>query len=221
MDMKLEVVLFSVSDVDRAKAFYEKLGWRVDIDIAAGDFRAIQVTPHNSQASIIFGKGITPAKAGSTQSLVLAVNDVDAARKDLVGRGVEVSEVFHYAAGPFNNTVANPRVRGRDPEGRSYFTFASFKDPDGNEWLVQEITTRLPGREWEQPQSRATEAATLAKLLYETSQRHGPYEKTHAKHDWWDWYAPYLSARQTGSSPEQAAAVADRYMDQVLHVPAR
>jgi catechol 2,3-dioxygenase-like lactoylglutathione lyase family enzyme len=149
VDMKLEVVLIGVADVDRAKAFYEKLGWRLDADIAVGDsFRAVQMTPHNSQASIIFGKGTTSAKPDPTHNLVLAVDDINAARDDLIARGVEVSEVFHYAGGPFNNTVENPRVGGRDPEGRSYFSFASFEDPDGNGWLLQEITTRFPGREW-------------------------------------------------------------------------
>ena len=146
--MKLEVVMLGVSDVDRAKAFYEKLGWRLDIDVAAGDFRGVQVTPYNSQTSIIFGKSLTAARAGSAHSLVIAVDDVNAARADLVARGVEVSEVFHYAGGPFDNAVENPRVGGRDPQGRSYFSFASFEDPDGNGWLLQEITTRLPGREW-------------------------------------------------------------------------
>ena len=148
VDMKLEVVLIGVSDVDRAKAFYDKHGWRLDIDIANGDFRGVQMTPHQSQASIIFGKGITSTKPGSMHGLVLAVDDIDAARADLIARGVDVSEVFHYAAGPFNDSVPNPRVGGRDPEGRSYFSFASFEDPDGNSWLLQEIPTRLPGREW-------------------------------------------------------------------------
>jgi catechol 2,3-dioxygenase-like lactoylglutathione lyase family enzyme len=211
VDMKLEVVLLGVSDVDRAKAFYENLGWRLDIDIAGGDFRGVQMTPHNSGASIIFGKGVASA-TGSAQSLVLAVDDVDAARDDLIARGVAVSEVFHYAGGPFNNSVENPRVSGRDPEGRSYFTFASFEDPDGNGWLLQEITSRLPGREWESTGAQAKDVATLAELLHETEQHHGNYEKTHAKHNWWDWYAPYLSARQNGSSPEAAAAAADQYM---------
>lgn len=211
-DMKLEVVMLGVSDVDRAKAFYENLGWRVDIDIANGDFRGVQITPQNSECSIIFGKGITSAKPGSGQSLVLAVDDIDAARNDLNARGVDVSEVFHYAAGPFNNTVENPRASGRDPEGRSYFSFASFADPDGNGWLLQEITTRFPGREWKQ----ATDVATLAELLHETSEHHDHFEKTHAKHNWWDWYAPYLSARQNGSTAEEAAASADRYMEKIL-----
>lgn len=217
-DMKLEVVLLGVSDVDRAKAFYEKLGWRLDIDIVNGDFRGVQMTPHNSAASIIFGKGVATAKPGAAHSLVLAVDDVAAARDDLVARGLRVSEVFHYAGGPFNNAVENPRVAGRDPKGRSYFSFASFEDPDGNGWLLQEITTRLPGREWEATGARATDAATLAELLRETGERHGHYEKTHAEHHWWDWYAPYLSARQQGSSQEEAAAAADRYMKEALQV---
>ena len=217
-DMKLEVVVLGVSDVDRAKAFYENLGWRLDIDIAAGDFRGVQMTPHNSEASIIFGKGITSAKPGSAHSLVLAVDDIDAARDDLIARGVDVSEVFHYAGGPFNNAVENPRVGGRDPQGRSYFSFASFEDPDGNGWLLQEIKSRLPGREWKSTRAIAVDVATLAELLRETSEHHDRYEKTHAEHHWWDWYAPYLSARQNGSSPEEAVAVADRYMEEVLHV---
>jgi catechol 2,3-dioxygenase-like lactoylglutathione lyase family enzyme len=219
IDMKLEVVLLGVSDVDRAKAFYEKLGWRLDADFAAGDdFRVLQLTPHNSEASIIFGKGVTSAKPGSADSLVLAVDDIAAARDDLLARGVAVSEVFHYAGGPFNNAVENPRVGGRDPQGRPYYSFASFEDPDGNGWLLQEIQTRLPGREWELTRPQAMDVATLADLLRETEEHHGHYEGTHAEHHWWDWYAPYLSARQNGSNPEEAAAAADRYMDGVLHV---
>jgi catechol 2,3-dioxygenase-like lactoylglutathione lyase family enzyme len=219
VDMKLEVVLLGVSDVDRAKAFYENLGWRLDIDVTTGDtFRGVHLTPHKSEASIIFGKGITSGKPGSAHSLVLAVDDVDAARDYLIARGVDVSEVFHYAGGPFNNTGENPRVSGRDPQGRSYFSFASFEDPDGNSWLLQEIQTRLPGREWKSKQARATDVATIAELLSETAEHHGHYEKTHAEHHWWDWYAPYLSARQNGSSPEEATAAADRYMDETLHV---
>jgi catechol 2,3-dioxygenase-like lactoylglutathione lyase family enzyme len=209
--MKLEVVLLRVSDIDRAKAFYENLGWRVDIDVAGGDFRGVQVTPHNSEASIIFGKGTNLANPGSA-NLVLAVDDIDAARDYLVARGVDVSEVFHYAAGPFNDTVENSRVGGRDPEGRSYFSFVSFADPDGNSWLLQEIKTRLPGREWQSP---STDVARLAELLHETSEHHDPYEKSHGKHQWWDWYAPYLSARLNGSSPEEAAAAASSYMEKL------
>ena len=220
MNMKLEVVIIPVSDVDRAKAFYEKLGFRLDIDIVNGNFRGIQFTPPRSEASIIFGKGVTSAKSGSAD-LVLAVDNVDNTREDLIARGVNVSEVFHYAGGPFNNALENPRVAGRDPEGRSYFSFASFEDPDGNRWLLQEITTRLPGREWESTQVGAIDVATLAKLLHETEQHHGEYEKTHAAHHWWDWYAPYLSARENGSSPAEAVAAADRYMDEVFHIRSR
>jgi len=221
MNFKLEVIIIPVSDVDRAKAFYEKLGWRLDADFAKGDFRVVQLTPPNSEASIIFGKGITLAKHGSADSLVLAVEDIDAAHKDLIARGVNVSDVFHFTGGPFNNTGENPRVTGRDPQGRSYYSFASFEDPDGNGWLLQEIKERLPGREWKLSQGRNMDVASLAELLRETEEHHGNYEKTHAKHNWWDWYAPYLSARQTGSSPEEAAAAADRYMEEVIHVPPR
>ena len=213
MDMKLEVVVLGVSDVDRAKKFYESVGWRLDADFAIGDFHAVQLTPHNSDASIIFGTGIPSPKPGSARSLVLAVNDIDAARADLVARGVNVSEVFQYAGGPFNTTGENPRVSGRDPQGRSYYSFASFEDPDGNGWLLQEIKTRLPGREWEATRTQAMDVSTLAELLHETEEHHGQYEKTHGKHHWWDWYAPYLSARQSGSNPEEAAAAADRDMD--------
>src|SRR4029434_10409621 len=129
MNFKLEVIIIPVSNVDRAKAFYEKLGFRLDIDIVNENFRGIQFTPPKSEASIIFGKGVTSARPGSAD-LVLAVDNVDAARANLIARGVNVSEVFHYAGGPFNNTIENPRVVGRDPEGRSYFSFASFEDPD-------------------------------------------------------------------------------------------
>jgi len=222
MNMKLEVIIIPVSDVDRAKAFYEKLGFRFDGDFVADEkLRVVQFTPPRSEASIIFGKGITSAKPGSTNALVLAVDDIDAARADLIARGTQVSEVFHYANLPFNNSVPNPRVAGHDPEGRSYFSFASFEDPDGNRWLLQEVTTRFPNREWEQKQERATDVATLAELLRETSEHHDHFEKTHAEHHWWDWYAPYLSARQKASSPADAAAAADRYMDEVFHVPPR
>jgi catechol 2,3-dioxygenase-like lactoylglutathione lyase family enzyme len=219
MDMKLEVLVIPVSDVDRAKSFYEKLGFRLDIDYLANEgFRILQFTPPNSEASIIFGKGVTSAKPGSIDQLVLAVDDVDAARGDLSARGVDVSEVFHYAGGPFNNVVKNPRVDGRDPQGRSYYSFASFQDPDGNGWLLQEIKSRLPGREWKSTRAQGTDLATLAELLHETEEHHGHYEKTHAQHHWWDWYAPYLSARQNDSTPEEAAAAADRYMEEVHHV---
>ena len=135
--MKLEVVTLPVSDVDRAKSFYEGLGWRLDADFEAGDIRGVQFTPPHSQCSIHFGKGLTTAEPGSVDRVMLAVEDIDAARDDLISRGVEVSEVFEQ------------RPPGLDAPGRSYFAFASFSDPDGNGWLLQEVSTRLPGREWE------------------------------------------------------------------------
>jgi catechol 2,3-dioxygenase-like lactoylglutathione lyase family enzyme len=141
VDMKLEVVTLAVSDVDRAKAFYQSLGWRLDADIVVGEnFRVVQVTPPHSACSVSFGKGVTTADPGSAQRLILAVDDIDAAREVLVRRGADVSGVFHLDGGP---------VPGPDPEGRSYQTYASFSDPDGNAWLLQEIKRRLPGREWE------------------------------------------------------------------------
>lgn len=199
VDMQLEVALLAVSDVDRAKAFYEKLGWRVDIDFALGDFRGVQVTPHNSGASVIFGKGITPAKPGAAPSLILAVHDVDAARAALIARGVEVSEVFHFTAGPFNSTVENPRASGRDPQGRSYSSFASFEDPDGNSWLLQEITTRLPGR----IDSGVTSYGSVSDLesaLRRAEAAHGEHEKLTGERDanWPDWYSRYMAAEQSG-----------------------
>lgn len=218
VDLKLEVVLIGVSDVDRAKAFYQNLGWRLDADYASGDFRVIQFTPPNSEASIIFGKGVTSTRPGAVDGLVLKVDDVEAARKDLISRGATVSAVFHFAAGPFNNAVENPRVFGPDPERRSYSSFASFEDPDGNGWLLQEIKTRLPGREW--ASSRSMDVPTLAELLHETEQHHGAYEKTHAQHNWWDWYAAYMSDRQNGKDSEDAAATADQYMTEVLRISA-
>jgi hypothetical protein len=197
---------------------FRSLGFRLDIDYAANEnFRVIQFTPPHSEASIIFGKGITSAKSGSPDGVVLAVDDVGTARDDLMARGVNVSEVFHYAGGPFNNAVQNPRVGGRDPQGRSYYSFASFEDPDGNGWLLQEVTTRAPGREWKLTRPPAVDVATLSQLLRETAEHHGHYEKTHAEHHWSDWYAAYLSARQHGSSPGAAAAAADRYMEEALH----
>jgi len=221
MNMKLEVVIIPVFDVDRAKAFYEKLGFRLDGDFVVDEkLRVVQFTPPRSETSIIFGKGVTSAKPGSTKGLVLAVADVDAARAGLIARGAKVSEVFHYASFPFNNSVDNARISGRDPEGRTYFTFASFEDPDGNGWLLQEVTTRLPGREWEIT-AKPVDVAKLAELLRETEEHHGQYEKTHGKHQWSDWYAPYLNARQNGSNPEEAAAAADRYMEELHNVPPR
>lgn len=216
MDLKLEVIVIPVSDVDRAKAFYEKLGFRLDIDFARdGEHRVIQFTPPGSGASFHIGKGITSAAPGSLQNIYLIVSDIEKARADLIGRGVDISEVFHF------DGLLGPRVTGPDPKRGTYASFASFKDPDGNSWLLQEITTRLPGREWKSTQAPNKNVGALAELLHETEQRHGQYEKTHGKHNWWEWYAPYLNGRQIGKSPEEAAAAADHYMDEIHHVPAR
>ena len=221
VDLKLEVVMLGVSDVDRAKSFYSTLGWRLDADFSQGnEYRVLQLTPPNSPTAVIFGKGFASPTPGSVTGLILAVDDVDVARNDLIARGVAVSEVFHYAGGPFSS-LENSRVGGRDPQGQSYRSFASFKDPDGNGWLLQEIKTRLPGREWKSTRARDIDVATLAELLRETSEHHGRYEKTHADHHWWDWYAPYLRGRQNGKSVEEAAAAADRYMDEVHRIPSR
>ena len=209
IDERLEVVTLQVSDVDRAKRFYQSLGWRLDADIVAGDaIRVVQLTPPHSACSISFGKGLTTDEPGSVQRLLLAVHDIDAARADLISRGAEVSEVFHLDGG---------RMPGPDPQGRSYRTYASFSDPDGNGWLLQEIKTRLPGREWHDPTAGT---ASRADLLHETAEHHDPYEKTHAPHNWWDWYAAYMDAREQGSTPEEASRAANRYMDEVLHVAA-
>jgi catechol 2,3-dioxygenase-like lactoylglutathione lyase family enzyme len=147
MDMKLEVVVVPVSDVDQAKLFYEKLGWRRDADfVVAADYRVVQFTPPGSQCSIIFGKGVTSDEPGSAQGLHLVVFDIEAARADLVSRGVSVSEIFHDATGLFHHTGTEERVSGLDPEQRSYGSFVSFSDPDGNGWFLQEVKQRAPGR---------------------------------------------------------------------------
>lgn len=203
MNMKLEVVIVPVSDVDRAKAFYEKLGFRLDIDVANENFRGIQFTPPRSEASIIFGKGVTSVRSGSAE-LVLAVDNVDAARDDLIARGVNVSEVFHYAGGPFNNAVEKPRLSGRDPEGRSYFSFASFEDPDGNRWLLQEITTRLPGR-IDSAATTFNSVGDLSIALRRAEAAHGEHEKRTGERDanWPNWYAEYMVAEQAGTELPQ------------------
>jgi len=204
-NMKLEVVVIPVSDVDRSKKFYEKLGFRLDIDYAANEnFRVLQFTPPGSEASIIFGTGITSGKRDSADTLVLAVDDIDAARSNLIRRGVEVSEVFHYAGGPFNNAVENPRAVGRDPQGRSYYTFASFTDPEGNGWLLQEITTRLPGR-IDSAATTFTSVSDLSSALRRAEAAHGEHEKRTGERDanWPDWYARYMAAEQAGTELPQ------------------
>lgn len=147
VDMKLEVVVLPVADVDRAKAFYGGLGWREDADFSTNeDFRVVQFTPRGSHCSVIFGKGVTAAAPGSVQDLMLVVEDAGAARAELIGHGVAVGELFHDRDGVFHRAGTQGRVPGPDPLGRSYCTWASFSDPDGNGWLLQEVTTRLPGR---------------------------------------------------------------------------
>ncbi|MFL5200200.1 MAG: VOC family protein [Microvirga sp.] len=217
VDMKLEVVVIPVSDVDRAKRFYGDLGWRLDADFATDDdWRAIQFTPPGSGCSVIFGRNVTAAAPGSARGLYLVVSDIEAAREELLRRGVEVSEVFHGAddvrAGADEPYVfGRLRISGPDPERRTYRSCASFSDPDGNGWLLQEVTERLPGR---------VDVAPLAQLLRETAEHHDRFEKASAPHDWWDWYAAYLSAREHGSSPADADATADRYMAEVKHIAA-
>jgi catechol 2,3-dioxygenase-like lactoylglutathione lyase family enzyme len=195
VDMKLEVVVIPVSDVERAKRFYAGLGWRLDADFVAGDtFRGIQFTPPGSPSSIHFGKGITSAAPGSAQGIYLIVSDIDAARAALVSRGVDVSEVFHRT-GP-----GKPAVSGRDPERRSYSSFATFSDPDGNTWLLQEITARLPGRV-DANVTTFTSSTDLAAALRRAEAAHGEHEKRHGgKRDenWPAWYAEYMVAEQAG-----------------------
>jgi catechol 2,3-dioxygenase-like lactoylglutathione lyase family enzyme len=201
--MKLEVVLIGVSDVDLSKAFYEKLGWRMDGDFPVGNnFRAVQMTPTHSNTSIIFGRGITSAQPGALKGLVLAVDDIDNARNDLIARGVEVSETFHFAGGPLNDAVKDPRIEGRDPENRSYFSFASFEDPDGNEWLMQGITARFPGRV-ESPLTSFGSVPDLASALRRAETAHGEHEKVTGQRDenWPEWYAAYMVSEQAGTEP--------------------
>jgi catechol 2,3-dioxygenase-like lactoylglutathione lyase family enzyme len=208
-DLKLEVVILPVSDVDRSKRFYEGLGWRIDADFANGDWRAMQMTPPGSPCSIIFGKGVTTTAPGSAQGNFLIVDNVETACAELKEKGVDVSEVFHFE-GPLQVYTTQGRAPGRDPQGRSYSSWASFADPDGNTWMLQEITTRLPGRGY------GVDIPTLTSLLKEAEQNHGNYEATAPKHHWSDWYGAYLVARQLGSTPEVAAESATRHMDSVL-----
>ncbi|MEO8127643.1 MAG: VOC family protein [Bryobacteraceae bacterium] len=202
VDMKFEVIVIPVADVDRSKAFYTTLGWRLDADFSFDNgFRVVQFTPPGSGCSVQFGTNITTAAPGSAQGLYLIVSDVETARAELVARGVEVSEVFHTAKpGAQFRPESSGRVNGPDPGHRSYSSFATLSDPDGNTWLFQEITTRLPGRGLSN-----MDVATLTELLRETEQHHGEYEPTAPKHHWSAWYAAYLVARQDGKTPEEAA----------------
>ena len=211
VDTKLEIVVIPVSDVDRAKDFYSRLGWRLDADYDNGsDFRVIQFTPPGSGCSVIFGKNVTGAAPGSAQGLYLIVSDIAAARKEFLERGVAVSEVFHDAGGVYSGPdepylFGRLRVSGPDPEHRSYRTFASFRDPDGNGWLFQEITTRLPGR----IDSAATSFAStndLASALRRAATAHGEHEKRAGgqyDENWPEWYASYIVAEQAGKELPQ------------------
>ena len=203
---KLEIVVIPVSDVDRAKEFYGRIGWRIDADYDSGkDFRVIQFTPPGSGCSVIFGKNVTAAAPGSAQGLYLIVSDIEAARDELLGRGVKISEVFHGASGVYAGTdepylFGRQRVSGRDPEHGSYRSFASFSDPDGNGWLLQEVTTRLPGR-IDAATTTFASANDLASALRRAAAAHGQHEKRIGKADpnWPDWYAEYMVAEQAGT----------------------
>jgi len=209
-DLKLEVVVIPVSDVDRAKKFYGNLGWRLDADYDNGsDFRVIQFTPPGSPCSVIFGKNVTAAAPGSAQGLYLIVSDIDAARSELLGRGVKISEVFHDAADVYTGSdepylFGRRRVNGPDPEHRSYRSFASFSDPDGNGWLFQEITTRLPGR-IDLATTTFASANDLASAMRRAEAAHVEHEKRIGQRDanWSDWYAEYMVAEQAGEKLPQ------------------
>lgn len=210
VDMKFEIVVIPVSNIDRAKEFYSRLGWRLDADFDNGtDFHVLQFTPPGSGCSVIFGKNVTPAAPGSSQGMYLIVSDIEAARKDLIERGIEVSESFHnegvYTGSDELYLFGSVRVNGPDPEHRTYRTFASFKDPDGNGWILQEITTRLPGR----IDSAATTFATatdLAEAMRRASKAHGEHEARNGgqrDENWPDWYASYIVAEQSGKELPQ------------------
>jgi catechol 2,3-dioxygenase-like lactoylglutathione lyase family enzyme len=200
VDMKLEVVVIPVSDVDRAKRFYGGLGWRLDADVVTGeDFRVLQFTPPGSPSSIIFGNGVTSAVPGSAQGLHLIVSDIEAVRAELVGRGVDVSEIFHDVGGVFHHADQVGRLSGPHPKRSSYGSFASFNDPDGNGWLFQEVTARLPGRVDPDRTSFAS-SSELSTALRRAAAAHGEHEKRTGVRDakWADWYAEYMVAEQAG-----------------------
>ena len=201
IELKLEVIAIPVSDIDRAKAFYGALGWAVDADFKVGDFRGVQMTPPGSPCSIHLST--TTAAPGSAQGMFLVVSDVEAARAELSVRGVAVSEAFHFDAD-------HHPVPGLDPKRQSYGSFASFTDPDGNRWLLQEVKTRLPGR------GLSLDLATLTELLRETERRHGEYEPTAPKHHWSEWYAGYINARERGRTSDEAAAAAAQHVTGAL-----
>lgn len=200
--MKFEAVVIPVADVDRSKAFYTKLGWRLDADFPYDNgFRVVQFTPPGSGCSVQFGTKITASAPGSAQGLYLVVSDVEAAHKDVGARGIAVSEVFYPGTpGAQFQIDGSGRIAGSAPEHATYGSFAWFRDPDGNGWLIQEVTTRLPGRGL-----GSLDVGILTGLLQEAEKHHGEYEATAPKHHWSDWYAAYIVARQDGKTPEEAA----------------
>jgi catechol 2,3-dioxygenase-like lactoylglutathione lyase family enzyme len=203
VELKLEVVVIPVSDVDRSKHFYEGLGWRVDADFhGPNNWRGVQITPPGSPCSIHFGKGVTTAAPGSFKNLYLVVSDIEAARRELRSHGAEVSETFHF------DGFGGERLAGPEPGGHSYATLATFSDPDGNSWLLQEIKTRLPGRGLSN-----LDVASLTEFLREAETRHGAYESTGPKHHWSEWYAAYVVARQQGRTAEEAAQDGAAHID--------
>jgi catechol 2,3-dioxygenase-like lactoylglutathione lyase family enzyme len=210
IDMKFEIAVIPISDVDRAKEFYQNLGWRLDAEFDSGkDFRIIQFTPPGSGCSIIFGKNVTAAAPGSAQGLYLIVSDIEAARKDLMGRGVEISEVFHGDAGVFAGAdepfiFGRHRVSGPDPGHSSYRSFASFHDPDGNGWVLQEVTTRVPGR-LDPAATTFASANDLASAFRRAAAAHGQHEARTGQADknWPDWYAEYMVREQSGKELPQ------------------
>jgi catechol 2,3-dioxygenase-like lactoylglutathione lyase family enzyme len=204
VDLKFEIVVIPVSDVDRAKEFYGSLGWRLDADFDSGkDYRVIQFTPPGSAASIIFGRNVTAAAPGSAKGLYLVVSDVEAARSELLGHGVAVSDVFHASdepAGPDEPFLfGRLRLSGPDPDHASYRSFASFQDPDGNGWLLQEVTTRLAGR-IDTGITAYASVGDLANALRRAAKAHGEHEASTGEADanWSDWYADYLVREQSG-----------------------
>lgn len=201
MDMKLEVVVVPVSDVDRAKNFYTALGWRLDADIAPDEnFRVVQLTPPGSPASVIFGTSVTTQEPGSAEGLQLVVDDIEAAHGELKRLGADPSDVFHDATGVFHHGGTDARVPGADPGRNSYGSFLSFSDPDGNGWILQEITTRLPGR-LDATTTEFASADDLASAMRRAAAAHGEHEaRTGAEDpDWPDWYARYMASEQAGT----------------------
>jgi catechol 2,3-dioxygenase-like lactoylglutathione lyase family enzyme len=197
-DLKLEVISIPVSDVDRAKAFYAGLGWSVDADFMVGkSFRAVQLTPPGSPCSIHLA---TTAVPGSARGMFLVVSDIEAARRELIARGVDASEVFHFDG-------EHHPVAGPEPERHSYGSYASFSDPDGNQWILQEVKTRLPGR------GLSADLTTLTELLRDAERLHGEYEPKAPRHHWSEWYAGYIVARQRGRTSEEAAKDASLRID--------